>query len=149
MQTRGRQIGDAGLEDCEIYDAYDKRVFDGASVGIARLKDGSLLLGSEANSLNNVFARCISPGTPAGTLATLLVTFSRYAGLRVLHDSSLGVARALLEKAGQEFVSPEIVASQGGRVVRFLALSTDGSALYRVEGHIGNQVAVNAERLTG
>jgi hypothetical protein len=142
-----RQMKLDGLENCEIYDAYDERVLDGASVGVARLKDGSLILGSEANALSNVFAKCISPATPAGTLATLLTSFSRYAGLRVLHDNSLGVARALLKQAGQDFVAPEIVAGQGGRVVRFFALSTDGSVLYRVEGHIGSQVTVNVERL--
>jgi hypothetical protein len=142
-----RQLKLDGLEGCEIYDAYDKRVLDGASVGVARLKDGSLILGSEANALSNVFAKCTSPATPAGTLASLLISFSRYAGLRVLHDNSLGVARALLRKAGQDFVAPEIVAGQGGQVVRFLALSIDGSVLYRVDGHIGNRVTVKVERL--
>lgn len=136
-----------GLNACKIYDAYDKRVLDGASIGVARLKDGSLIVGSETNALRDVFAKCVSPATPAGTLATLLVGFSRYAGLRVLHDNSLGVARALLEEAGQKFAAPEIVTNRGGRVVRFLALSVDGSMIFRVEGHVGKTVSVKAEQL--
>jgi hypothetical protein len=136
-----------GVDACEIYDAYDKRVLDGASVGVARLKDGSLIVGSDANALNDVFARCVSPAAPAGTLAQLLVSFSRYAGLRVLHDNSLGVARSLLDKAGQKFAAPEIVAERGGRLVRFLALSVDGSMIYRVEGHVGSEVSLKVQRL--
>jgi len=141
-----RQLKLDGVEGCEIYEAYDKRVLDGASVGVARLKDGSLITGSEANAFSNVFTKCVSPTTPAGTLATLVVSFSRYAGLRVLHDNSLGVARALLRKAGRDFAAPETFINQGERVVRFLALSSDGSALYRVEAHIGTQLSVQAER---
>jgi hypothetical protein len=142
-----RRLNLDGLVECAIYDAYDTRVFDAASVGVARLKDGSLIVGTEAGALNDVFAKCVSPDTPAGTLATLLVMFSRYAGLRVLHDNSLGLARALLEKAGQDFAAPETFVDPRGRVVRFLALSLGGSALYRVEGHIGRGVTIDVERL--
>src|SRR5262245_655738 len=61
-----------GLESCEIYDAYDKRVLDGVSIGVARLKDGSLIVGSEPEALQVVLAKCVSASTPAGTLAELL-----------------------------------------------------------------------------
>jgi hypothetical protein len=142
-----RQLQLAGLDGCEIYDAYDKRILDGASVGVARLADGSLIIGSEANALSDVFAKCVSPATPAGTLATLLVSFSRHASLHVLHDNSLRVAQTLLKKAGRDFAPPETFVHRDERVVRFLALSLDGSALYQVEGHIGQRVTVRAERL--
>jgi hypothetical protein len=83
-------------------------------------KDGSLIVGSEAERLERALRKVRFADRPAGTLAQLLVSFSPYAGMRVLHDNSLGVARSLLDKAGQKFAAPEIVADQGGRLVRFL-----------------------------
>lgn len=127
----------------EIDGAYDRRVLDRARIGAARLKDGSLILDCGVNALTKVSAECTSPATPAATLPSLLVSVSRHAGLRVSHDNSLGVARALLKRAGQPFGATEIVARQRGRVVGFLAISTDGSVLYRSEG-VRNSVRQNA-----
>jgi hypothetical protein len=138
-----------GLRSCRIYDAYFKRVLDGTSVGVAMSRDGKLIVSSEKNALNDVFATCVSPATPAGTLATLLVAFSRFADLRVLHDNRLGAAQDLLRKAHQDFAPPQIFLDRDLRVVRFLALSMNGSALYRVDGRIGRNVSVTAELLSG
>lgn len=136
-----------GLHACEIYFAHDMRSFGGGNVGVARLQDGSLVAASDANALNNVFAKCASSDTPADTLAELLVHFSEYAGLVVLHDNSLLGARLLLKQAGLEFSAPKTVVHGDKRVVSFFALSLDGSALVRVEGHLDKPVTIKVEQL--
>lgn len=136
-----------GLVGCQIYGAIDTRVHNMTGESVARLKDGSLIFSSEPHALDEVFARCTSAATPPGTLAKLMVNFSRYAGLRVLEDDSLIVAQDLLKKAGREFTAPGIVAGQGERVVRFMALSPDGSTLLELKGRIGKQVSVEAQRV--
>lgn len=136
-----------GIHGCEIYYANDRRTFDGVNVGVARLQDDSLIVASEANALSDVFVKCVSSETPASTLAELLLRFSEYAGLVVLHDNSLLGGRLLLKQAGLDFSPPESVAQRGNRLIRFFALSTDGSVLFRVEGHINKQVSIKLERL--
>jgi hypothetical protein len=137
-----------GLRNCEIYDAYDRRILDGASVGVARLSGGDLIVGTEPGALEAVFSGCVSAWTPAGALAELLVRFSDYAAMRVLHDASVPFAQTRLDEAGRTFAPPEAIRDQHGLVVRFLALSMRGVRLYCVEGRVTNgEVSVSAERL--
>ena len=87
-----RQLTLDGLTGCENYDAYDKRVLDGASVGVARM-NGGLIHGSDANALTDVYAKDPSPATLAGILATMLVSFSHCDGLCVVDGASTAVRR--------------------------------------------------------
>lgn len=136
-----------GLLGCKIYGVIDTRVDDGVGLVVAILKDGSSIVSSEPQAMDQVFARCISPEAPARTLARLMTDFSRYSGLRVLEDDSLTVVDDLLKKAGRQFAAPGIVAAEGTKVVRFMALSGDGSTLYELKGRIGKPLAVEAQEL--
>lgn len=144
-----RELKLEGVVGCEIYDAYDERVLDGLSIGVARLKGGSLIVGSEPEALDKVLDKCVASAAPPGTLAILMVSFSRYAGLRVLtqQDISMGVGVDLLKKAGRQFAAPSISVEQGARVVRFFALAPDGSSLIEVKGRIGKQVTIESKAL--
>jgi len=148
-KTSIRELKWDGIDACQIYDAYDERVLDGLSIGVARLKDGSLIIGKDPDALDRVFARCISANTHVGTLADVLISFSQYRSMRVLQDNSLGVGRDLLKKAGRKFAAPQVSVEQGTRVVRFFALSPDGLSLLQITGRIGQRVTVEGRALSG
>jgi hypothetical protein len=78
----------------------------------------------------------------------MLVRFPNQSGLVVQHDRSDWLKRNLLAKAGKDFTPPEVVFDHGERVVRFLAVSSNGWALFSVEGRLGNDVSVKAEMLS-
>jgi hypothetical protein len=138
-----------GLHGCEIYDAYDRRVLDGASVAVARLSDGGLIASTDPKALETVFSRCVSASAPAATLAELLARFSQDPGpLRVVHDNSDVTAQILLRRSGQTFAPPEAVKDGNVRWIRFLGLSEDGAELYRVAARVTSDgIIVEAERL--
>lgn len=145
-----REVSWKGLEGCFIYSAYDRRAHDAAGVIVAKLRDGSLIFSSDPNALNKVFSSCLSPSAPATTLAKLMLGFSRNAGMVVLAEgNSPLVAINLLKKAGREFTVPEISVEGEARVIKFFALSPDGSTLFEVKGRIGNPISVEAKRLAG
>lgn len=148
-KTSIRALKREGIQGCEIYDAYDERVLDGLSIAVAQLKDGSLIIGRDPDALDKVFARCISADTPVGTVAELLISFSKYRSMRVMQDNSLGVGRDLLKKAGRKFAAPQVSVEQGTRVVRFFALSPDGLSLLQITGRIGQRVTVEGKALSG
>jgi hypothetical protein len=137
-----------GLHGCEIYDAFNRRVLDGASVAVARLNGGGLIASTDPKALETVFSRCVSASTPAATLAELLARFSQDPGpLRVLHDDGDVTAQILLRRSGQTFAPPEAVKDGDVLRIRFLGLSEDGADLYRVEARVaGDGVMVKAER---
>jgi hypothetical protein len=138
-----------GLRGCEVYDAYDRRVLDGAGIAVARLSDGGLIARTDSGALDAVFSRCLAAGAPVATEAEMVARFSSNPGpLRVLHDDSLVTAQVLLRDAGQRFTPPEAVTEQGTRLIRFLAITETGTALFRIIGHVsGGKVAVEAEML--
>jgi len=137
-----------GLEGCAIYNTHDQRVLDAAGVYVARLRDGSLIFSSEAKALDKVFTSCVSSATPAATLANLMAGFSRYAGMVVLVEDDLpSIGDDLLKKAGRKFAAPGISVEHGARLVKFYALSIDGSTLFEIKGRIGKKVTVKAMRL--
>jgi hypothetical protein len=129
-----------GLGDCEIYDAYDLRTLDSASVAVARLKDGTYIDSTEPNALASVFARCVTPSTPLPTRVDLISTFSEYAGIRPLHNNDQGLGRRLLAEAGQTFAPPATTTEEDTQVIRFFALSLDGGVLLRMEARIRSDV---------
>lgn len=124
-----------GLGDCEIYDAYDRRMLDGVSVGVARLKNGTLIANSDADALNRVFSHCVTDATPATTLAELITSF-RFAGAQTLRNDEGGYTREHLRKSNTVFTPPEIIREGDTKAVRFLALGWDGEALLRIEARI-------------
>jgi hypothetical protein len=138
-----------GLHGCNIYDAYDRRVLDGASVAIARLSDGGLIASTDPQAVQTVLSRCTLASTPGATLAELLARFSQNPGpLRVLHNNSDVTARILLRRSGQTFAPPKAVRDRKVLRIRFLGLSEDGTDLYRVEGRVTHDgVSIQAERL--
>ena len=138
-----------GLHGCNIYDAYDRRVLDGASVAIARLSDGGLIASTDPQAVQTVLSRCTLASTPGATLAELLARFSQNPGpLRVLHNNSDVTARILLRRSGQTFAPPKAVRNRNVLRIRFLGLSEDGSDLYRVLGRATRDgVSIQAERL--
>ncbi|MBV9562061.1 MAG: hypothetical protein JOY90_16690 [Bradyrhizobium sp.] len=139
-----------GLRGCEVYDAYDRRVLDGAGVAVAWMSDGGLVARTDPGALDTVFSHCLQPSAPAATQAEIVARFAPNPGpLRVLHDDGLVAAQILLRNAGQRFRPPEAVTEQGTRLIRFLAITETGTALFRILGHVtGDKVTVEAEMLS-
>jgi hypothetical protein len=124
-----------GLRGCEIYDVLDGHVIDELSVGVARLEDGSLIIGHDKSTLENVFSHCVDENTPAKTLGYLVGYFSEYVGWYPAYDGG-GYTQQLLQIAGMKYIPPEVVQSQDERILRYLSLGHDGHELMRIEARI-------------